>query len=48
MQFEEDTQATVNELQEIKLATDKEPKPTNVSASLTLERLEEMKILLYL
>ena len=39
-------QTTVDELQEINLGTDEEPRPTFVSASLTTEKVEELKALL--
>lgn len=46
MDFEVGSQATVDELQEINLDTNEEFKPTYVIASLTSERLNELKTLL--
>ena len=45
-QIEDGGQATVDELREINLGTDDEPKPIFVSALLTLEELEDYKCLL--
>ena len=41
-----DGQTTVDELREINLGTEEEPRPTFISASLTAERAEELKALL--